>query len=53
MKKYGFNIAGIDNEPNKIQQTKVITYGQKYDETIKTLQYFFPINNIERGQVAT
>ncbi len=53
MKKYWFNIGWIDNSEEKSTQTKVITYWYKYDETIDTLQYFFPINSIERWQVST
>jgi hypothetical protein len=46
MKKYGFEIESIKNEEDKISQTTIITYGDDYAETIETLQYFFPINNI-------
>lgn len=51
MKKYWFNIASIDNWEEKLAQTKVITYGDDYNETIEALQYFFPINNIETWQI--
>jgi hypothetical protein len=48
MKKYGFNIKSIENSQEKISQTTIITYGDDYSETIETLQYFLPINNIVR-----
>jgi hypothetical protein len=53
MKKYGFNVASIENSEQKISQTKVIVYWDDYDETIGTLQYFFPINIIEKGILMT
>lgn len=53
MKKYGFTIKDIDNSEEKIEQTKVITYWDKYNNTISTLQYFFPINVVERWQTMT
>jgi len=53
MKKYGFNIKWIDNSEDKFTQTKVITHWENYDETIEVLQYFFPINIVERWQYIT
>lgn len=53
MKKYGFNIASIENSEQKFPQTKVIVYGDDYSETIDTLQYFFPINIIETWVLMT
>jgi len=53
MKKYGFNIKSIENSQEKISQTTIITYGDDYSETIETLQYFLPINNIVRWQIET
>lgn len=53
MKKYGFNLASIENSEQKIPQTKVIVYWDNYDETIDTLQYFFPINVIEKWVLMT
>lgn len=53
MKKYGFDIEGIDNSEEKFLQTTVVTYWDKYSNTIDTLQYFFPINVVERWQVMT
>ncbi|HRX63543.1 MAG TPA: LCP family protein [Candidatus Absconditabacterales bacterium] len=53
LKKYGFNIADIDNSDEKFLQTTVITYDKKYNSTIETLQYFLPINQIERSSLMT
>lgn len=53
MKKYGFNIASIENSQQKIPQTTVITYGDDYNKTIEALQYFLPIDNIIKWQLKT
>jgi hypothetical protein len=32
-----------------MEQTKVVTYGdQTYSKTVDTLQYFFPVNVVEK-----
>ena len=53
MKKYGFKVEDIENSEEKIKQTTVIVYNDDYSETIETLQYFLPINNIVKGQLMT
>ena len=53
LKKYGFTINNTANAEEKLQQTKVVVYWDDYDKTIETLQYFLPINNIEKGIINT
>ncbi len=53
MKKYGFKIESIESAQEKIPQTTVVVYNDDYRETIETLQYFLPINNIVKGQLMT
>ena len=52
LKKYWFNLAGVENYSWAIEQTKVVTYGdQTYSKTVDTLQYFFPVNVVEKWEV--
>lgn len=51
LKKYWFNLAWTDNNSWSLDQTTVITYWDDYSKTIETLQYFFPINVVEKGQI--
>lgn len=51
MKKYWFNIAGIENQEPKNSKTTVIVYNWEYTETIKTLQSFMPISVVTTWEV--
>ena len=51
LKKYWFNIAGTENAVENVEQTTAIVYGDDYDETIKALQKFLPINVVKTWQM--
>ncbi len=52
LKKYWFTIAGTENHSWTLEQTTVITYwDQKYSKTIEALQYFFPVNVVEKWEI--
>jgi LCP family protein required for cell wall assembly len=51
LKKYWFNLAWIENNSDSLEQTTVITYWENYTKTIETLQYFFPINVVEKWEI--
>lgn len=52
LQKYWFNIAWVENYSWTVEQTKVISYwDQNYSQTIETLQYFFPVNVLEKWEM--
>ena len=52
LKKYWFNLVGVENYSWTMEQTKVVTYGdQNYNKTVNALQYFFPVNVVEKWEV--
>jgi polyisoprenyl-teichoic acid--peptidoglycan teichoic acid transferase len=51
LKKYWFNLVWVDNYEQPITQTTVITYWDDYDKTIESLQFFLPINVVEKWKI--
>lgn len=48
LKRFGFNIIGVDNAPKSSSGTiAIITGTGDYKKTIETLRLFFPINEVE------
>ncbi len=51
LKKYGFNLAWVDNHPENLEQTTVIAYWKTFAKTIEALQFFMPINVVKEWQI--